>query len=488
MKRIIPTLLVILCISNAFGQTIFWNSPITVALGSTYSNMYPRMTLVTGDKPLITWNHAASSSIYSSVLSSTTFSTPIKVNPVGLTPVAYTWSGTEIVSSGDTIFVAFLGVTGPYMKVYTVRSLDGGATYEDTVRVDAFIGNDMGGFPSIGMGLGGNPVVSFMRMDSLMLEPEWATSRSVDGGSTYLPDVPVSDQNPAEVCDCCPSSVVTSGTKHVTLYRNNESDVRTIYAAFSTDESATYPIQTQVDLTNWTVGSCPSSGPSGIIVGDSLIYVWRSQNTSKIYIATVNINDQQIGEHRLLTPFSAGTQNYPVIAAKGDTIGVVWQENYGGGTNVYFTYSLTGVTGLGINVDTLTIAMSGHQTRPDIAYNNKTFHISFADVIGSDIVYLKGVLSTGIATNDKSSEDKLEIISVAANGSNNDLVIRSPRSQEAMVFVTNASGQREGTYELKLSEGTQRYTIPAISSTGLISIELTTKTGQRTGTKLIRLK
>ena len=149
---------------------------------------------------------------------------------------------------------------------------------------------------------------------------------------------------------------------------------------------------------------------------------------------------------------------------------------------------VTGVTGLGINVDTLTIAMSGHQTRPDIAYNNKTFHISFADVIGSDIVYLKGVLSTGIGTNDKSSDDKLEIITVAANASSNDLVIRSPRSEEAMVFVTNVSGQREGTYALKLLEGTHRYSIPAISSTGLISIELTTKSGQRAVTKLVRLK
>jgi hypothetical protein len=487
MKRVLFFFLINLTWATSHAQVISWASPITVALGSIYSNVYPRMTLVTGDAPLITWNHAASASIYSSVLSGSTFSTPIKVNPVGLTPVVYTWSGAEIASANDTVFVTFLGVTGPYMKVYTVRSLDGGSSYEDTVRVDSYIGNDMGGFPSIGMGLGGNPVVSFMRMDSTMMEPEWVTSRSVDGGLTYLPDVAVSNIDTNEVCDCCPSAVVTSGTKHVTLYRNNQSNVRTIFAAFSTDESATYPIQTQVDLTNWTIAACPSTGPSGVIVGDSLIYVWRSQNTSKIYIATVNINDQQIGQHRLLTPFAAGTQNYPVIAAKGDTIGVVWQENYGGGTDVYFTYSLTGVTGLGMSVDTLTKSMSGHQTRPDIAFNNKTFHISCADVIGSDVVYMKGTLSqVGISEN--LNNDEIKLISAYQQGANIEMVINSSINMKAAIQLINDKGQMESKADLQLIAGKNTYSINANCSSGVYYLNLFTDTMKKQGIKLAILK
>jgi hypothetical protein len=488
MKKVIFFILLKLVCFQSFSQTIFWNSPITVALGSTYSNVYPRMTLVTNDEPLITWNHAPSSSIYSSVLIGSTFSTPVKVNPVGLTPVVYTWSGAEIASASDTVIVTFLGVVGPYMKVYTVRSLNGGISYEDTVRVDSYIGNDMGGFPSVGMGLGGNPVVSFMRMDSLMMAPEWVTSRSVDGGLSYLPDVAVSNIDPDEVCDCCPSSIATSGTKHVTLFRNNESNVRTIYAAFSTDESATYPVQTQVDLTNWTIAACPSSGPSAVIVGDTLIHVWRSQNTSKIYIATVNLNDQQIGQHRLLTPFSAGTQNYPVIAAKGDTIAVVWQENYGGGTDVYFTYSLTGVTGLGVTVDTLTKSMTSHQTRPDLAYNNKTFHISCADAMGNDILYLKGVLSTGIGIKEEVFSNEIEFISAYEDGENLVLSIYSSTQKTISFQLINSLGQLEQTVLLKLNEGKNLYSIKKIKVSGIAYLNLYSDSGKKLGGKIIFTK
>ncbi len=484
MKKFILLLyLLVSVISSSNSQSVSWNSPITIASGTTYSNAYPRLNLITGDVPLITWNHSSSASIYSSYLMGTSFSTPLKVNPAGTTPMLYSWAGVETTSSGDTVIAVFSASVAGVSNIYTVRSIDGGITFEDTVRASSFIGNDMAMFPSIGMGLNGNPIVSFMRMDSAMGNPEWVTSRSVDGGSTYLPDVCVSNLDPDNVCDCCPSTIVTSGTKHVTLFRNNESNIRTIYAAFSTDESATYPIQTQVDLTNWMIMACPSTGPSGVIVGDSLIYTWRSQNTSKIYIATVNINDQQIGVHRLLSPFSVGTENYPVIAAKGDTIGVVWQENYSGATDVYFTFSTTGVAGLGINIDTLTTTMTSTQSRPDLAFNNKKFHVSFSDVIGSDIVYMQGYI-TNVGINENFTTENIQLLSAYENNGVLELKIKSTINTNAQIQATNMLGQQNFNESLHISPGINSYSISKNISNGIHFISLISNDGKKQGLKL----
>lgn len=476
-----------LMIANA-QTAVYWNSPITVALGSTYSNIFPRINLVNGNTPLITWTNSSTASLYSSIKMGASFMMPVKVNPTGIIPEAFWWSGPESRTAGDTVFVVFSVQTSTTGKIYTVRSIDGGSTYEDTVRADGFMGNDRSRFPAIGIGNSGNPLVSFMRMDSVYADPQWHVSSSTNGGTSFLPDISASNLAPMEACDCCPSAIATSGDKNCVLYRNNNSNIRTIYTAFSNDASASFPQQTQVDLTNWMFMACPSDGPTGVIVGDTLIYAWRSQNTSKIYLGTVNVNDQQIGIHRMLTPFASGTQNYPQIAAKGDTVGIVWQENNAGKTDVYFTYSLTGAAGLGIFIDTLTTGMTATQSRPDIVFNNKKFHVSFSDAVGADVVYMQGDLTNGIGINETNVINDLQIISVQEVNGKIEIKINSPFETSVSIQFVNSNGQKLLNQKLSLNSGTNTYSLLGNLSSGVNYLNLLTSNGKNYSKKVMVLK
>ena len=74
--------------------------------------------------------------MYAARWNGTGFNTPLTLNPAGISPFVDTWSGAELASSGDTVFAVFsaepAGVNG---HVYTVRSVDGGLSFADTVRV-----------------------------------------------------------------------------------------------------------------------------------------------------------------------------------------------------------------------------------------------------------------------------------------------------------------------------------------------------------------
>ncbi|WP_430406539.1 hypothetical protein [Fluviicola sp.] len=282
------------------AQSVNWNAPVSVALGSTYSNIYPRIALTSGDNPQVIWENGGTDKIYTARWNGTSFTTPLSLNPAGVFPYIATWTGAEIAASGDTVFVVFsTEPSATTAQVYTVRSLDGGVTFQDTVRVDQ-IGTDIPRFPSIAVGLNGNPVVNFMRFNSAFEDPEYSISRSTTGGATYLAPINPTAAAPGFVCDCCPATVVTSGNQHVLLFRNDDNNIREMWGCYSTDGSASFTSFAEVDQTNWSIASCPSSGPSGVISGDSLVSTWMSNGD--VYISSANLNNQQIGTHRKIFP------------------------------------------------------------------------------------------------------------------------------------------------------------------------------------------
>lgn len=490
MKNLYLFTLLILTTFTVYSQTssVAWDSPIDVASGSTYSNVFPRINLVTGDKPIITWSKASNAKIYSAVWSGTSFLTPVNINPAGVTPFIQNWSGPEAASSGNSVFVTFSTEPAMSGKIYTVRSTDGGITFQDTVRVDN-VGTDKVRFPSVAVGSGNNPIVNFMRFDSGFGNAEYAVARSMNGGTSYMPDVNVSALAQGNVCDCCPGAITTSGNRHISMYRNNKNNIRTMYASMSTDGSATYTQATEIDLTNWMIMSCPSSGPSGVIVGDSLIYTWMSEASgeARVYIGTMNINDQQIGVNKQIFPVAIGSQNYPVIAAKGDTVSVVWQGNPISANDVYFSYSTTGASGIGNIVDTLTAGGMGDQTRPDIEFNNGKFHISYSDNMGTVVKYLKGTLTTTSSIKEKNIGSEFSLSSYYAN-EKIELIVKSEKDLDAMVEIVNSLGQKITKQALQINSGQNTYVIPYDNTSGSYYLILTTEEGKTYQEKILIVK
>ncbi len=458
------------------AQSANWDAPVTVALGTTYSNVYPRITLTSGDNPLVIWGNGGPDKIYASHWDGVGFTAPLTINPIGTVPYLATWTGAEITSSGDTVFVVFSTDPNAAMDphVYTVRSLDGGVTFQDTVRVDQ-IGTDVPRFPSIAVGLNGNPVVNFMRFNAALEDPEYSISRSVNGGTSYLTPLNPTTAAPGFVCDCCPASIAASGDRQVLLFRNDDNNIREMWGCYSTDGSASFTATAEVDQTNWSVSSCPSSGPSGVIMGDSLVTTWMS--AGDVFISSTNLTNQQIGVHRQLFPIGLGVHNFPVIAGKGDTLAVVWQGSNGGATDIFFTYSVTGTAGLGVNIDTLTAGTTGSQTRPDIQFSNGKFHIVYSDNVGSNVKYLQGTIDPAtLAVNEVNAHSEIELFTSQADGKTS-IRVRSELETEASIQLINSSGQQVSITKQQITKGVSAVTIPEVQK-GIYYVILETKAGK----------
>ena len=119
---------------NAQTTGVVWGSPINVGVGATHNNIFPRLTLTSNDIPLVIWEDNSPAVIYSARKTGATFSTPIAINGGGI-PYVATWTGPEIGSSGDTAFVVFMTAIAN-AKSYSVRTIDGGLTFSDTIRID----------------------------------------------------------------------------------------------------------------------------------------------------------------------------------------------------------------------------------------------------------------------------------------------------------------------------------------------------------------
>lgn len=433
---------------QASAQAITWEAPITVAMGSMYNNIYPRMSLTDNEVPIVSWMNDNNNNIYTARWNGASFNMPVTINPSGVLPFIANWAGSEIASSGDTVFVTFSTDFSQTSKIYTVRSTDGGMTFQDTVRVDQ-IGTDVPRFPTIAVGNGGNPVVAFMRLDSGFGNAEYAVARSMNGGSSYMTAITPSLGAVGTVCDCCPATIIANGNQHVVTYRNNDNNIRNMWASYSTDGSASYPVSSEIDETDWMIMSCPSSGPSNIISGDSLVSTWMSNG--KVYVGTTNLTTQQNGIQFQLFPMGMGTQNYPIIAGSGDTLGVVWQGSDAGTPRVFFTSSVTGASGLGAVIDTLTSTFSGSQTRPDLEYSNGKFHVVYSDGNGNDVKYLTGAVEQSVGL--KENINPTLSISVTQNDGVSFIHIQSQLNQNASVMVVNSLGQILFDNETPLNEG-----------------------------------
>jgi len=480
MKKILLVILSINSLSISYCQSVDWGAPISVAMGSMYNNIYPRVTLTENDVPVVSWMNNNNNKIYSARWNGATFNLPNTLNPNGVLPFIASWAGSEIASSGDTVFVTFSTDFSQTSKVYTVRSLDGGVTFQDTVRVDQ-IGTDTPRFPTIAVGLGGNPVVAFMQLDASFGNAEYAVTRSMNGGTSYMPSIIPSLGAVGTVCDCCPATIIAEGNQHVLTYRNNDNNIRNMWASFSSDGSTSYPVSSEIDQTDWMIMSCPSSGPSNVISGDSLISTWMSDG--KVYVGSTNLNNQQNGTQRQLFAADMNTQNFPIIAGKGDTLGIIWQGYVSSSPKLFFTSSVTGTSGLGNDIDTITGIFSGSQTRPDLAYANGKFHVVYSDNNGNDVKYLTGIVnqSAGISDYEQASfsmyVSEFDGVSI--------IHIESQFQQDVSIQVVNSLGQVLVKNKLDLNEGKNTIVLANGLIKGMCFIVITNEIGEMIGQKVM---
>ena len=404
MKRLLISLVLLPLISQS--QELFW-SPFKIISSDIDGFGRPRVVLTADNNPLIIWRKdSPPKTLRASKWDGNSFSVPYDILQPGILPSS--WDGPEVASKGDTVYVVFTSTVTLQSSIMLIRSFDGGATFSDTIRVSENNPTHKFRMANVTVKEDAHPVVSYMQYLLNWMEPKQMVNPSITFGSSFIGAIEGSDVAPGEPCDCCKSSLISSGNNLFLLFRNNDNNIRNSYVAKSIDGGISFTSTADMDDYNWMLNSCPATTPIGIALYDSLVVVKRSGATgnNEIVCSSVNIMDLNYAYNNNIDFISGVQQDYPQIAANEDTIIVVWQDNRMGFQNCYMSLSTNGAYYLNGSISFTDSTTMGNKQDPDVAYANRDIHLVYLDYNQHKIIYVKA------------SFDQINEINQIPNGSN----------------------------------------------------------------------
>ncbi len=427
----------------SYGQKpVSWGMGMDLS-SNTYSNMHPRMTLDGKGNPMLVWGRMSDEAVLFSRWNGTMFTTPVKLNPLWLKVASASWMGPDIASKGDTVYVVVKRTpeASDTNHIYIMTSFNGGISFSSPVLVD-FIADSVSRFPTVTVDATGNPIVAFMKFNSSFLKSRWVVTRSTDYGKTFSADVRASGYSGvnAEVCDCCPGALVTSGSVSAMLYRDNLSNIRDIWTGISTNNNASFKNGFAADNTKWNINSCPSSGPDGVIAGDSLYSVFLSGGSGnyRTYLSKSSIISGGVNSVKSLTGNIAGLsqQNYPRIANDGNAMAIVWKQTVSGGSQLPILFTNNLLKGFPPQYDTVDLK---DITNADVAMSQGNIFVVWQDDNSGTVKYRKGTYQPFVSKIDKILQSDFLVF---PNPGNETLSIQfNDEIQSAEIRVMNTLGE-----------------------------------------------
>jgi hypothetical protein len=448
MKHL-ATLLLVIIYSTAWSQSgITWGMSMDVA-SSGHDNMHPRVAVDGSGNPLVIWGRMSDASVFFSRWTGTMFTSPVKLNPSWLTIATASWMGPHIAAKGDTVYVVVKRTPEDKdtNRIFILRSFDGGQNFSQPIEL-GFIADSMSRFPTVAIDDNGNPVVGFMKFNSMFMESRWAVARSNDFGTTFSPDVKASGWSGmgAEVCDCCPGSLLCEGNNVAMIYRDNLSNIRDMWTGISNNSASTFTSGFSADTTNFYITSCPSSGPDGVIVGDTLFTVFMSGGSTgsyRVYLSKTSVSTGAMYGVGRITGNIAGLtqQNYPRIAKAGKAVGIVWKQNQTGSSNLPMLFTNNIENGFPASYDTVKL---GNVTNTDVAISNGKVWVVWQDDQSGTVKYRAGTFTpdTMVASAVPSVDMDDEMVRIFPNPASGVLNIELAAKAEFTYTLYNTCGEK----------------------------------------------
>ncbi len=398
--KLLYTLLLTFFFNLSFSQSVInWSPEVDIA-SSSFSNLHPRIVTDRTGNPIVIWGNFSNNEINFSRWDGTAFTTPVILNPSNLPVFTASWAGPDIASHGDTVYVVVKQTPEDTNHVFIIRSFDGGITFSAPIQVE-HLTDSASRFPTVATDSIGNPIVAYMKFEQGFINASYVVARSNDFGTTFGNDVLASSYLSENVCDCCPAAFISSGNYGAMLYRTNFNNFRTIWCGVSTDNCASFPFGMQVDQTGWQFNACPSTGPDGVIIGDSVYTVFMSGQTgdARCYMSPSSLTQTVSGPTRELTDSTAfvSNQNYPRIAHSGNKVAVVCKQinsNFDGQLAFFYTDDI--YSGLPQTYDSLAM---GNITNGDVEMTADAIHVVWQDDNSETVKYRKGTFSPTQTTN-----------------------------------------------------------------------------------------
>lgn len=440
MKRVALLLVfIVLLVARAQSQ-ISWSGMGSNLNSSPSGNEHPRVVMNAAGNPLVLWGH--SNRAMFSRWNGTSFTTPIMLNPASMTIAEAYWMGPDIAAHGDTVYVVFKQTpeADTSSHIYIVRSFDGGINFSSPYRVD-WIGDTLTRFPTVVADESGNPIVGYMRFDINYMEAQWVIVRSMDYGSTFSPSVLASGWSSptSTVCDCCPSSVVNSGNIVAMPYRDNNNNIRDIWAGISTDGGNTFAQGVGIDQGAWLIASCPASGPDAVVFGDTLYTTYMSASSAATWVWLSKTPLSPLASSIGLPVTGAFTgmtmQNYPRIDHYGNAMALVWKQSVNSTDQLALLFTNDISNGFPAAYDTVDLA---NVTTVDVALSNGNICVVWEDDATGTVKYRSGTFNTVTSVNESITKNDFEIY---PNPVANRFTIYDVRCTISKIEVTDALGQ-----------------------------------------------
>lgn len=376
LKLIASIMLILLTCLNVFAQTF---SQVKSSNLTGYGNYHPQIEIANDNKPLMLWTSSNDKNVYIVKHNENGFETPIQLNPAGLEVQSYNWSGPDLATWGDNVYVVFKSIGYETGKCYLVKSTDNGSTFGDTVRVDN-LSTGFAQYPDVAV-YHDTVFVTFMDHADGGSDPQYVVARSVDGGATFQTEVLAGELLGNEACECCQPEIVVNEKYVIIFFRNNANNIRDIKAVISTDRGVTFNNWISVDDHQWYITSCPSTGPDARITDDNrILTTYRSYENGdeRVFFNEFNLDTETSILTKEISSSNSPNSNYPQIALDGDNIGLVW-EAWGNSTDIQFIGSRIGVSGIDSSAAINITDTTGVQSKPDIAYDGSDFHIVYSN-------------------------------------------------------------------------------------------------------------
>lgn len=458
---------IVLCfftIAISAQSSIVWEPAISVAT-SNYGNAHPRISVNGSGEPVIVWGNYDEASCIFVRRNGNSFSTPITLNDTAISIFATSWAGPNLAAKGDTIYVVMKQLPEEQTPILITSSFDGGLTFNQPVPVD-LIAPDFSRFPVATIDDAGHPIVGFMKFGPLLRDGLWTVTRSNDHGQTFTPDVFAGNWSGGVACDCCPAALVSEGNTVAVMYRDNLNNIRDTWAGISYDNGQTFSAGTNIDQNNWMQMLCPSMGPDGIILNDTLYAVFASGalGPMKSFLSKTSLSNVQCsGSNELV---SGGNQTYPRIAHSGNAAAVVFKQSVNGSGQAVVCFYSDITTGNPLFRDTIATAAV---INADIALSNGKIYVVWEDGASGTVKFKSGDYSQSVSINEPAN--KRSFICYPNPSDGNTLFLSLDGSnEEVLVDITDVTGKLIRNEIVKFSSGQAKLSTALSSGSYLVTI------------------
>lgn len=383
----------LLC-SSISAQQLQWSEPIIINSGNLNSSgVRPRIAIDSQNNPLIIWGKTGSQkNIHFSRIEGGAFTPPVALLLEDINPHISTFSGPEIAVKSDTVYIVFSGLNSLEEEhIYLLKSTNGGVDFSDAIQVDNLTyGKAV--MPHIAISSGGNPVVSFMHVNSNWTETNHMITQSYNGAISFEEIVSASSLSGNNPCECCFSKVVCDEDRYAVVFRDNDDNIRNMHASLSTNNGESFETFINLNDQDWVLEACPDAGPDAYLIGNHLFSVWRSGSSGNplIHYAKLNLNSYVLEERGIIDEVFSIFQKFPDLSGNTDTILAVWTDNRYGSNDCFISYSTDGMTTWSDSEAFSDTLISNTFSEPDVAYANGKIHVVYRNVTQQKVLYRTG--------------------------------------------------------------------------------------------------